>query len=91
MSSHSDTDSTYLICMACKERGEEEEEEERKRWKELWDKGEKKNDSGVLREPADSEFFLEVSIVQRTFEMAHLTALYSTLPADATICILRIR
>ena len=38
MSSHSDTDSTYLICMACKERGEEEEEEEeeeRKRWKEL--------------------------------------------------------
>lgn len=35
-------------------------------------------ETSACGELAHSKFFLEVSIVQRTFEMAHLTALCST-------------
>lgn len=87
MSSHSDTVTIYLICMACEERGKEKmgkgrEGEKKKREERVEeDKGGKKCLQKRLQHAASwltVNFFLEVSIVQRTFEMAHLTALCST-------------
>lgn len=80
MRSHSDTVTIHLICMACEEKGRGKDGEGKKK---------KKKASGrrcgikvekCLQRAARwlTVNFLEVSTVQRTFEMAHLTALCST-------------
>lgn len=91
MSSHSDTVSIHLICMACKDEGEEKMRKgkkggERGGWRERGGGNGRRYGMKVEKSPADFGMrrsgwqwvFLEVSIVQRTFEMAHLAALYST-------------
>lgn len=84
MSSHSDIVSVYLICMAREERGREGDEEGKKKgWREE-EADRIKVGKKCLQKRLEHAMswltvnFLEVSIVQRTFEMAHLTALYST-------------